>query len=67
MILLMIKIITCAYKILLMIKIITCAYKILLMIKIITCAYKIITCAYNYMHFIKDEKRNLLFSMQKIY
>ena len=56
---LIIKIITCAYKI------ITCAYKILLMIKIITCAYKIITCAYNYMHFIKDEKRNLLFSMQK--
>ena len=39
-----------------MIKIITCAYKILLMIKIITCA-----C--NYMHFIKDKKRNLLFSV----
>ena len=61
------KIIACAYKILLMIKIITCAYKILLMIKIITCAYKIIACAYNCLHFIKDEKRNLLFSMQKIY
>ena len=50
-----------------MTKILTCAYKILLMIKIIICAYEIITCAYNYMHFIKDEKRNLLFSMQKIY
>ena len=37
------------------------------MIKIIKCAYKIITCAYNNMHFIKDEKGNLLFSMQKIY
>ena len=58
----MIKIITCVCKILLMIKIITCAYKILLMIKIITCVND-----YNYMHFIKDEKRNLLFSMQKIY
>ena len=58
--LLMIKIITCDYKILLMIKIITCDRKILLMIKIIACV-----C--NYMHFIKDEKRNLLFIMQKIY
>ena len=43
-----------------MIKIITCHCKNLLMIKIITCV-----C--NYMHFIKDEKRNLLFMMQKIY
>ena len=41
-----------------MIKIITCAHNILLMIKLITCAY-------NNMHFIRDEKRNLLFSMQK--
>ena len=35
--------------------------------KIITCDCKIITCVCNYVHFIKDEKRNLLFSMQKIY
>ena len=39
-----------------MIKIITCVCKILLMIKIFTCVY-------NYIHYIKDEKRNLLFSM----
>ena len=37
-----------------------CDCKLFLMIKIITCV-----C--NYMHFIKDGKRNLLFSMQKIY
>ena len=43
-----------------MIKIITCHCKILLMIKIITSV-----C--NYMHSIEDEKRNLLFIMQKIY
>ena len=49
-----------------MIKILTYAYKILLMIKIIICAYEIITCAYNYMHFIKDEKRNLLLLILKI-
>ena len=48
------------YMRLLIIKIITCDCKILLMIKIITCV-----C--NYMHFIKDEERNLLFIMQKIY